>query len=53
MTVSYATSAITGSQQHTGTQVRIAAAGPRAADVPGVTDQTDLLRTVKRALPLP
>jgi alkaline phosphatase len=52
MTVSYATSVITGSQQHTGTQVRIAAGGPQAANVVGVTDQTDLFHTLRRALGL-
>lgn len=50
MTISYATSEITGSQQHTGTQVRIAAGGPQAANVLGVTNQTDLFYTMKRAL---
>ncbi|HEX9999163.1 MAG TPA: alkaline phosphatase, partial [Actinoplanes sp.] len=50
LTISYATAEITGSQQHTGTQVRIAAGGPQAANVLGVTNQTDLFFTVKRAL---
>jgi alkaline phosphatase len=50
MTISYATSEITGSQQHTGTEVRIAAGGPQAANVLGVTNQTDLFDTMKRAL---
>lgn len=52
MTVSYATAEITGSQQHTGTEVRIAAGGPQAANVLGVTNQTDLFFTMKRALGL-
>ncbi|MCY1139949.1 alkaline phosphatase [Actinoplanes sp. Pm04-4] len=52
MTISYATSEITGSQQHTGTEVRIAAGGPQAANVLGVTNQTDLFFTMKRALGL-
>jgi alkaline phosphatase len=52
MTISYATAPITGSQQHTGTEVRIAAGGPQAANVPGVTNQTDLFFTFKRALGL-
>jgi alkaline phosphatase len=52
MTVSYATAEITGSQQHTGTEVRIAAGGPQAANMLGVTDQTDLFYTMKRALGL-
>ena len=50
MTISYATADITGSQQHTGTEVRIAAGGPQAANVLGVTNQTDLFFTMKRAL---
>lgn len=52
MTISYATTAYPGSQQHTGTQVRIAAGGPQAASVLGVTNQTDLFFTVQRALGL-
>jgi alkaline phosphatase len=35
-----------------GTQLRIAAGGPQAANVLGVTDQTDLFFTMKRALNL-
>jgi alkaline phosphatase len=51
MTVSYATT--TGSSQdHTGSQVRIAAYGPGAANVVGLTDQTDLFFTLKDALRL-
>jgi alkaline phosphatase len=49
---SYATADITGSQQHTGTEVRIAAKGPQAANVLGVTNQTDLFATMSRALRL-
>ncbi|QGN33650.1 alkaline phosphatase [Microlunatus sp. Gsoil 973] len=52
LTISYATTEYPGSQQHTGTQVRIAAGGPQAASVLGVTDQTDLFFTVRRALSL-
>ncbi|MGT2426041.1 alkaline phosphatase [Amnibacterium kyonggiense] len=52
MTISYATAPITGSQQHTGTEVRIAAKGPQAANVLGVTNQTDLNTTMRRALGL-
>jgi len=52
MTISYATAPLTGSQQHTGTQVRLAAGGPQAANVLGVTDQTDLFHTMSRALGL-
>lgn len=52
MTISYATAPLSGSQQHTGTQVRIAAGGPQAANVLGVTDQTELFYTMSRALGL-
>lgn len=52
MTVSYATTAFPGSQQHTGTEVRIAASGPQAANVLGITNQTDLFPTMSRALNL-
>ncbi|MFC0004849.1 alkaline phosphatase [Micromonospora siamensis] len=52
MTISYATTALPGSQQHTGSEVRIAAGGPQAANVLGVTDQTDLFHTMGRALGL-
>ncbi|NUR88490.1 MAG: alkaline phosphatase [Nonomuraea sp.] len=52
MKINYATNAPGSSQEHTGTQVRIAAEGPQAARVLGVTDQTDLFSTVSRALRL-
>lgn len=52
MTVNYATEPPGTSQSHTGTQVRIAAQGPQAANVVGVTDQTDLFHTIARALGL-
>lgn len=52
MTLSYATAAAGQSQQHTGTQVRIAGFGPQAANIVGLTDQTDLFRTISRALRL-
>lgn len=44
MTVAYSTNS-TGSH-HTGTQIRVAAAGPQAANVTGVIDQTDLFATL-------
>ena len=50
MAVSYATNAYHRSQEHTGTQVRIAAQGPQAANVVGVIDQTDLFRLMLRAI---
>ncbi|GGF44195.1 alkaline phosphatase [Williamsia phyllosphaerae] len=54
MTVSYGTSDNLDAydQGHTGSQLRIAAYGPNAADVVGLTDQTDLFFTVARALDL-
>ena len=52
MTINYATSAGSGSQQHTGSQLRIAAYGPRAANVVGLTDQTDVFFTIRDALRL-
>ncbi|WP_308471806.1 alkaline phosphatase [Rathayibacter sp. AY1C4] len=50
MKVSYGTAAEGGSQQHTGTQLRIAAYGPGAANVAGLTDQTDTFFTITNAL---
>ena len=52
MTINYATRAHNTSQDHTGSQVRIAAQGPQAASVVGVTNQTDLFHTIARALGL-
>jgi len=51
MTISYGNSE-EDSQEHTGTQVRIAAYGPHAANVVGLTDQTDLFFTLKGAMGL-
>ncbi|HEX5143861.1 MAG TPA: alkaline phosphatase [Mycobacterium sp.] len=52
MIVSYGTSADVGveDETHTGTQVRVGAFGPRAANVVGLTDQTDLFFTMTDAL---
>lgn len=52
MLVSYGTSADVGIEDegHTGTEVRLAAYGPRAADVVGLTDQSDLFFTITDAL---
>ena len=51
MAVNYGTE--TGdSQAHTGAQVRIAAFGPRAANVTGLLDQTDLFFIIRDALNL-
>ncbi|GGB43757.1 alkaline phosphatase [Sphingomonas metalli] len=51
MTISYGT-AETGSQGHTGAQLRVAAFGPRAANFMGLTDQTDMFYTIRDALKL-
>ncbi|WP_192459341.1 alkaline phosphatase [Musicola keenii] len=51
MTISYGNSE-EESQGHTGTQLRIAAYGPHAANVVGLTDQTDLFYTMKSAMGL-
>lgn len=53
MAVSYATNGYHESQDHTGTQIRIAALGPLAANVLGVIDQTDLFSLLLRALTPP
>jgi alkaline phosphatase len=50
MTVAYGTSPAGGSQQHTGTQVRVAAYGPGAANVVGLIDQTDLHFIIDRTV---
>jgi alkaline phosphatase len=50
--VAYGTSPSGGSQQHTGSQVRIAGYGPGAANVVGLTDQTDLFFTAANGLAL-
>jgi len=52
MTVGYATNRSGRSQEHTGTQVRIAAQGPLAVNFVGVIDDTDIFRTIVRALDL-
>lgn len=49
MTLSYGNSE-GESQEHTGTQLRIAAYGPHAANVVGLTDQTDLFYTMRDAM---
>ncbi|MEU2435501.1 alkaline phosphatase [Streptomyces rubradiris] len=50
--VNYSTNTPGQSQEHTGTQVRIAAQGPLAYRVLGVTNQTDLFTTLREALRL-
>ncbi|MEU9806683.1 alkaline phosphatase [Mycobacterium sp. NPDC050853] len=50
MRIMYPTAPEGESQTHTGTQVRIAAYGPGAANVSGLTDQTDNFNTIVGAL---
>ncbi|MFF4606527.1 alkaline phosphatase [Streptomyces sp. NPDC001339] len=50
--VNYSTNTPGQPQEHTGTQVRIAAQGPQAYRVLGVTNQTDLFTTIRKALRL-
>jgi alkaline phosphatase/streptomycin-6-phosphatase len=52
ITVNYGTRQHGTSQDHTGSEVRIAAQGPQAANVIGITNQTDLFHTIARALGL-
>lgn len=52
MKVAYGTSAAGGSQQHTGSQLRVAGYGPGAANVVGLIDQTDNFFTIANALEL-
>jgi alkaline phosphatase len=52
MTINYATAAKGSSMQHTGSQLRIAGYGPGAANIVGLTDQTDLNTTIRRLLGL-
>ena len=52
MSVSYANSEDVNDTGHTGAQLRIAAYGPGALNVLGLTDQTDVFFTIKNALKL-
>ncbi|WP_075204273.1 alkaline phosphatase [Haematomicrobium sanguinis] len=52
MTIAYGNAPEGESQAHTGSQLRIAAYGPGAANVAGFTDQTDVFFTVTGALGL-
>jgi alkaline phosphatase len=51
MTVSYGT-AEQGSQEHSGTQLRVAAYGPAAVNFSGLLDQTDMFYIIADALKL-
>jgi alkaline phosphatase/streptomycin-6-phosphatase len=50
MTVTYGTGNTPDGQRHTGSQIRVAAQGPQAANVVGVIDQTKLFYIMTRAL---
>ncbi|MCU1543987.1 MAG: alkaline phosphatase [Microbacteriaceae bacterium] len=52
MKVSYGTAAAGGAQQHTGSQLRVAGYGPGAANIVGLTDQTDTFFTMTNTLKL-
>lgn len=52
MGILYGTSETPGEQGHTGAQLRVAAYGPWAANVVGLTDQTDMFFTISDALGL-
>ncbi|MEU7146067.1 alkaline phosphatase [Nocardia sp. NPDC046473] len=52
MAVSYGTAEEGSVQEHTGTQLRVAAYGPHAANIVGLTDQTDLFFTMTDAMGL-
>ncbi|RJQ67005.1 alkaline phosphatase [Pseudonocardiaceae bacterium YIM PH 21723] len=52
LTISYASGATEDYMEHTGTQLRIAAMGPQAANVSGRIDQTDVFYIISRALHL-
>lgn len=53
MTIHYATAGLGQKQQHTGTQLRVAAMGPGADRVRGVLDQTDIFDLMAAVLGLP
>ncbi|OOF69645.1 alkaline phosphatase [Rodentibacter caecimuris] len=50
MTISYGTGKEADDQQHTGTQLRIAAYGPKSYEFSGLLDQTDIFFIIKQAL---
>ena len=50
MSISYGNADDPDDQEHTGAQVRIAAFGPGAANVSGLTDQSDLFFTIRDTL---
>ena len=52
MVVSYASAPAGESQSHTGTEVRVAAQGPGAANVVGIINQTDLFSIMRHQMKL-
>ena len=52
MQITYGTGSTPTSQGHTGSQIRVAATGPQAANVVGVIDQTEIATIMRRALRL-
>lgn len=50
MTISYGTGKEADDQQHTGSQLRIAAYGPKAYEFSGLLDQTDIFFIIQQAL---
>ncbi|MBA4490620.1 alkaline phosphatase [Paracoccus sp. S1E-3] len=52
MAINYGNADVADDQGHTGAQLRVAAYGPGAANVTGLTDQTDLFFTMRDALGL-
>lgn len=52
MQISYGTGSMPSSQEHTGSQIRVAAKGPFGSRVVGLIDQTDLFDIMRRALRL-
>ena len=52
MSITYGNSEDVDDTGHTGAQLRVAAYGPAALNVTGLTDQTDLFFTIRNALQL-
>ena len=52
MSISYGNSEDVDDAGHTGAQLRVAAYGPGAVNVMGLTDQTDLFKTITSVLNL-
>ncbi|MGN0894937.1 MAG: alkaline phosphatase [Succinivibrio sp.] len=52
MTISYGNSEDVNNSGHTGAQLRVAAYGPGAVNILGLTDQTDIFKTISSVLSL-